>query len=288
MSSLNFGRLLVILQPLLSLLVLASVPECATTPPTVNLGYAQYKGAVDIGTNSTSFLGIRYAAPPVGNLRWAVPQPPPTLSGVQEATSAPNECYQAPVGNSPTNPLRTMSRRSAVIESEDCLFLSVYTPGHKVTPVESGGLPVLVWIHGGGYISGAERPYNGTDLIVKSSHSLIVVTIQYRLGLFGFLAGEAVKRGGTLNAGLLDQNYALQWVQTHIATFGGDPTKVSIWGISAGGGSVLQHVVAHGGHTHTPLFRAAITSSTFLPSQYNYSDRIPEVTSSVFLIMVNN
>ncbi|KAF9224462.1 alpha/beta-hydrolase [Gyrodon lividus] len=232
-------------------------------------------------TNTTSFLGIRYAAPPVGNLRWAAPQPPLATCGIQQATQQPNQCYQAPPGNSSTNPfiVGSLSKR-AVSASEDCLFLNVYTPGDRVTPATSGGLPVVVWIHGGGYISGSASLFNGANLIIESDHGVIVVIIQYRLGLFGFLPGEAVKQGGVLNAGLLDQNYALQWVQSHIAKFGGDPSKVAIWGESAGAGSVLQHVVAHGGNTQPALFRAAMTSSTFLPSQYNYNDRIPEMLYS--------
>ncbi|KAH7908532.1 Alpha/Beta hydrolase protein [Hygrophoropsis aurantiaca] len=248
----------------------------AQSAPTVDLGYASYQGAVDTTTNITSFLGIRYAAPPIGDLRWQAPQPPATVSGVQQATTQPNECYQAPTGNSSTNPF-IMSKR-AVVESEDCLFLNVYTPGDSVSAASSGdGLPVVVWIHGGGYIAGAASGFNGADLIVDSNYNVITVLIQYRLGLFGFLPGEAVKADGALNAGLLDQNYALQWVQEHIAAFGGDPAKVTIWGESAGAGSVLQHLVAHGGNTQPPLFRAAMTSSTFLPSQYGYNEQIPEM-----------
>ena len=158
----------------------------ATTAPTVNLGYAQYQGAADIVTNTTSFLGIRYAATPVGtrsvvivrafhrglilrpgNLQWAAPQPPYTLSGVQNATTQPNECYQrqgATNGNSPTRyhiqAYRECVGRLSVpqvcvqLQRSFARFMtnhdSVYTPGQIVTPVKSGGLPVLVWIHGGG------------------------------------------------------------------------------------------------------------------------------------------
>ncbi|KAG1816301.1 Alpha/Beta hydrolase protein [Suillus subalutaceus] len=209
-------------------------------------------------TNITSFLGIRYAAPPVGDLRWAAPQPPLAVSGVQQATTQPNRCNKAPTGNSLTNPFESTSmRKRAISQSEDCLFLNVYTPGSKVVATPGGGLPVVVFIHGGGYITGAASVFNGADLIVDSNHGVITVLIQYRLGLFGFLPGKAVKEGGALNAGLLDQNYALQWVQAYISSFGGDPAKVTIWGESAGAGSVLQHIVAHGGNTQPPLFETA-------------------------------
>ncbi|KAH7888188.1 Alpha/Beta hydrolase protein [Phlebopus sp. FC_14] len=217
----------------------------------------------------------------VGQLRWAAPHAPSSIPDVQLATEQPSECYQAPMGIAAINPLRNTSMwKRSVTTSEDCLFLNVYVPGDQILPHTFGGLPVIVWIHGGGYVGGAASMYNGADLIVDSNHGVIVVIIQYRLGLFGFLPGEAVKQGGALNAGLLDQNYALQWIQSHIATFGGDPTQVTIWGESAGAGSVLQHLVAHGGNTQPPLFRAAMTSSTFLPSQYDYNDSVPELLYS--------
>jgi carboxylesterase type B len=271
------ANLLAISQTFLALEALASA-----NAPVIDLGYAQYQGSVDTVTNTTSFLGIRYAAPPLGNLRWAAPQPPPTTSGVQQANTQPNECYQAPLGNASTNPFESISlSKRAISQSEDCLFLNVYIPGSVVVATPSGGLPVIVFIHGGGYISGAASLYDGADLIVESNYGVITVVLQYRLGLFGFLAGQAVKEGGAPNAGLLDQNYALQWVQAYISHFGGDPTKVTIWGQSAGAGSIIQHVVAHGGNTQPPLFRAAMTSSTFLSSQYNYNDRIPEILYSM-------
>ncbi|KAF8451115.1 Alpha/Beta hydrolase protein [Boletus edulis BED1] len=239
--------------------------------PIVDLGYAQYQGVVNTQLNVTNFLGVRYAAAPVGNLRWAAPQAPPTVSGVQQATSEPNECYQAGLGSSSTNPL-TAAKKRDVSQSEDCLFLNVHVPGPTVNAVSSGGHPVVVWIHGGGYVGGSASGYDGSSLVFQSQNSAIVVVIQYRLGLFGFLPGAAVKSGGVLNAGLLDQNFALQWVQAHMSKFGGDPTKVTIWGQSAGAGSVLQHVVANGGNTQPALFTTALTSSTYLPPQYNYND----------------
>ncbi|KAG1888833.1 Alpha/Beta hydrolase protein [Suillus subluteus] len=277
------ANLLVVSQVLLALEAL-SAPAATVSTPIVNLAYAQYQGSVDTATNITSFLGIRYAAPPVGDLRWAAPQPPLAVSEVQQATTQPNECNQAPAGNASTNSFESTSmRKRAISQSEDCLFLNVYTPGSEVVATPGGGLPVVVWIHGGGYIEGAASEFSGADLIIDSSYGVITVLVQYRLGLFGFLPGEAVKEGGALNAGLLDQNYALQWVQSYISSFGGDPTKVTIWGQSAGAGSVLQHIVAHGGNTQPPLFKTAITSSTFLPSQYNYNDQIPEMLYSEIL-----
>ncbi|EPS95764.1 hypothetical protein FOMPIDRAFT_1032719 [Fomitopsis schrenkii] len=242
--------------------------------PVVNLGYAQYQGTYDPDTNISYFFGIRYAEAPTGDLRWQAPQTPTTTAGIQQATAQPNECYQAPTGNATTSPYRTSTLQArAISQDEDCLFLNIYTPGQ----IPSGAnLPVVVWIHGGGYIAGAANTFTGQDIIKESDYGVVTVIIQYRLGLFGFLAGSEVKANGALNVGLLDQNFALQWVQEHITSFGGDPTRVTIWGQSAGAGSVIQHVVAHGGQTEPPLFRAAITSSTFLPLQYYYNDTIPE------------
>jgi carboxylesterase type B len=123
--------------------------------------------------------------------------------------------------------------------------------------------------------------------MTEAHNEIVLVIIQYRLGLFGFLPGSQVKENGDLNAGLLDQDFALRWVQSHISKFGGSPTKVTIWGESAGAGSVLQHIVAQDGQTSPQLFRGAMTSSTFLPSQYLYNDTIPELLFSEVVAQTN-
>ncbi|KAK0463614.1 Alpha/Beta hydrolase protein [Desarmillaria tabescens] len=265
------------------LVVLASVlqPCGAQSAPVVDLGYARYRGTLDpAGSNDTQFLGIRFAAPPTGSLRWQAPRTPGFVPGIQNATAEPPRCLQAGTGAAPSNPFPADKRDTLdVPNSEDCLFLNVYVPGQLGS---RKNLPVVVWIHGGGYVAGGANgfsgpdAYNGNDLVRESGGGVVAVVIQYRLGLFGFLAGEEVKANGVLNAGLLDQQFALQWVQTHITKFGGDPSRVTIWGESAGAGSVLQQVIANDGRTFPPLFRAAITSSSFLPSQYAFNDVIPE------------
>ncbi|KAJ7651190.1 Alpha/Beta hydrolase protein [Roridomyces roridus] len=266
-------------------LLLLGIPLAVVqAAPTVNLGFAQYQGSVDAATSITSFLGIRYAAPPVGDLRFRAPAPPLNTAGVQLATVQPNECLQSGSGRSPTNPLE--ARAASVVPSEDCLFLNVYYPSDAVgTPPK--GLPTLVWIHGGGYLSGGASSYDGADIIAQSNRGVVVVVIQYRLGLFGFLAGAEVKANGALNAGLLDQDFALRFVNQHITQFGGDPEKVTIWGESAGAGSVLQQVVANGGKTVPQLFRGAITSSSFLPSQYDFDDPLTEFIFSEIVVQAN-
>ncbi|THV05590.1 alpha/beta-hydrolase [Dendrothele bispora CBS 962.96] len=241
----------------------------------IDLGYARYQGTFDSRNNVTNFLGVRYASAPVGNLRFSAPRQPAITPGIQLADTQPSSC------TSSRNPFSTAraSIREGQIETsvmkgtEDCLFLNVHIPGES-RPIE--GLPVIVWIHGGGYSAGSAPAYPGSDLIRASGNRVVVVVVQYRLGLFGFLPGTKMKEGGALNAGLLDQDFALRWVQTHISKFGGDPEKVVIWGESAGAGSVLQHVIANDGNTDPKLFRAAMTSSTYLPSQYAYNSRISE------------
>ncbi|KAJ7104745.1 Alpha/Beta hydrolase protein [Mycena epipterygia] len=262
-------------------------PPVTGTGPIVKLGYATYQGVVDTSSNITTFLGIRYAAPPVGDLRFRAPQPPALIPGVQQTKEQPNQCWQVEIdGLAPTNPFRT--RAVTNISSEDCLFLSVYYPSDaQGVPIRGGSLPTIVYIHGGGYFLGSSSQFRGSDLIKQSNHGVVVVIIQYRLGLFGFLAGSAVKNNGTPNAGLLDQDFALRWVNKQIAKFGGDPSKVTIWGESAGAGSVLQHLIANGGQTEPQLFRAAISSSPFVPSQYEYNGRIPELVYSELVALTN-
>ncbi|KAF9544962.1 alpha/beta-hydrolase [Agrocybe pediades] len=286
----SFSACLWVLAVSVAFLVQTSASPVASAP-VVNLGYAQYQGAIiqDKVTNAThtQFLGIRYAAPPTGSLRFRAPALPAVTAGVQQATSSPPSCMQGGDGTSPTTPFRAGHLQSRTEQdvgpSEDCLFLNVFLPG---TLDQRKKLPVVVYIHGGGYAAGAAG-IAGNDLIRESGEGVVSVLIQYRLGLFGFLPGRKVKEGGSLNAGLLDQQLALKWVQQHIWQFGGDRAKVTIWGTSAGAGSVLQHVVANGGFTFPPLFRAAMTSSTFLPSQYKYNDPIPELLYSEAVSQTN-
>ncbi|KAF7338706.1 COesterase domain-containing protein [Mycena sanguinolenta] len=288
----------------LAVTALLAVPFARAQSPIVDLGYAQYQGAVNTANNITHFLGVRYAAAPLGDLRFRAPQPPVNMSGVvQQATTEPNECLQASTGQSPTNPLET--RATEIIATEDCLFLNVYYPSDGAGAPPSG-LPTLVWIHG----RRVRTPHVTESQILTRTHQLYSWggqrfqrrghyqpecerscgsshPIPSSLGVFGFLPGAAVKENGALNAGLLDQDFALRWVNRHITKFGGDPSKVTIWGESAGAGSVLQHVIANGGRTEPQLFRGAITSSTFLPSQYQFNDRVPELLFSEVVAQTN-
>ena len=173
------------------------------------------------------FLGIPYAAPPVGPLRWQAPQPVQPWHGIRAATAYGNRCPQLASGNGPRE------------DTENCLFLNVFTPANYHPSPHSGGLPVLFMIHGGGLTTGAGDQHDGS-LIVNTDH-IIVVSINYRLGVFGFLDVPGLGTSPLTtsgNYGLLDQEAALRWVHHNIAAFGGDPRRVTIAGESAGGWSV--------------------------------------------------
>jgi para-nitrobenzyl esterase len=189
------------------------------------------------GTNGSSadmrvYRGIPYVAPPIGDLRWKAPQPAEKWQGVRQAAEFSNACWQtqypaaAAIYQAKLPPL-----------SEDCLYLNIWTPAKSA----KDRLPVMVWIHGGGFTRGygGSHAYDGEALARKGA---VIVTINYRLGIFGFFAHPALSAESSHHASgnyaLLDQIAALQWVQKNIAAFGGDPTRVTIFGESAGSWAV--------------------------------------------------
>ncbi len=182
------------------------------------------RGAVQDGMRS--FLGVPYARPPIGDLRWRAPQPLPAWSGTRDALKFGPECMQG-------------AGRAAVPMSEDCLFVNVWVAAKPA----SRHLPVLVWVHGGAFrVGSAGQPvYDGASL---ARRGLIVVTLNYRLGKFGFLAHPALTQenpdGPLGNYGLMDVLAALKWVQANIRSFGGDPHRVTLAGQSAGGTAVYE------------------------------------------------
>ena len=188
------------------------------------------------------FAGIPYAAAPVGPLRWQPPAPPVPWTTVHDATRPGPRCVQDP-GVDP---------EFGHVTDEDCLTLNVWTP-----PLSSSQRPVMVWIHGGGFVNGSSAIYNARWLAARGD--IVVVTVNYRLGALGFLVHPALGPAGDIgNYGLADQQAALRWVRNNIADFGGDPGKVTLAGESAGGMSVCDHLVAPGS---AGLFRAAIIQS---------------------------
>ncbi|HKA69169.1 MAG TPA: carboxylesterase family protein [Actinomycetes bacterium] len=208
--------------------------------PIVSLDGGDVRGAA-VGDNY-AFRGLPYAAPPVGALRWRPPRQPADWEDVLDATGFAPSCPQP----APT----------AGPQSEDCLFLNVITP--RLGSPRGRGLPVLVWVHGGGFVTGAGREYDGSRL---AADGVVVVTVNYRLGALGFLAHPALASppgGPSGNYGLMDQQAALRWVRENIRAFGGDPGNVSIAGESAGGLAVLAHLVSPGSRG---LFQRAIVQS---------------------------
>jgi para-nitrobenzyl esterase len=211
--------------------------------------------------------GVRFARPPLGELRWRSPQPPEPWSGVFDARFFGPACVQFPGVTSRVPGIE--DEREDVNGSEDCLTLNIFAPhfDEGEVPDEGGLLPVMLWIHGGGNSVGSAAPYDGGTLATR--HRVLVVTTHYRLGVFGWLShpslagpdGSADDRSG--NFGNLDQIRALEWIQANIAAFGGDPERVTIFGESAGGRNVIgllasprarglfHRAVAQSGNTQT-------------------------------------
>jgi para-nitrobenzyl esterase len=225
---------------------LALVPAAMASPsdPVILTQSGRLQGTVSTAT--ITYLGIPYAAAPVGAQRWMPPQPYGTWTGILQATTAGSECPQV----SPLN-------SSLVVGKEDCLFLNVYTPIGKNT-TKPHNRAVMVWIHGGGLTKGAGSEFNPTPLV--EGGDVIVVTFNYRLGLLGFFAEQQLDAEGhpAANYGLMDQQFALKWAQNNIAAFGGDPTRITVFGESAGGLSVYSQLASP---TAAGLFTGAIAQS---------------------------
>ena len=202
-------------------------------------------------SDEVMFLGVPFAAPPTGELRWKNPMPVEKWSGVRSASKFAPSCMQTPSGWWPE-----MAGREQYETSEDCLYLNVWT-----TNLSTGkNQPVMVWIHGGGNVEGSSQtPPLGPTLARKG---VVVVSIEYRLGVFGFLALHALSSQSPAhtsgNYGLLDQIAALRWIQSNIAAFGGDPRQVTIFGQSSGSEDVC-HLL--GSPVASGLFQRAILES---------------------------
>ncbi|HTU29466.1 MAG TPA: carboxylesterase family protein [Solirubrobacteraceae bacterium] len=220
-----------------------------------------------LATRTTDeFLGVPYAAPPVGRLRWRAPQPAARWRGVRPARTLPPAC---PQNESPDGPPST---------DESCLYLDVYRP----RGVKAGArVPVLFWIHGGGLTTGSATEYNGS--LLAGSDRIEVVSVNYRLGVLGYFAPPWLSRrapaGRSADYGLLDQEAALRWTHRNIARFGGDPRRIAIAGESAGGYSVCalltspavrglfsRAIIESGSCVSTPLAGAERQSAAFARS----------------------
>ena len=234
-----------------------TLPAPATAQTLISIADGDVQGQVNESTRE--FLGIPYAAPPVGPLRFRPPQPPAPWGSTLDATTYPPGCSQLP----------TLTNGDNRIENEDCLYLNVWTPD----PAPAQPLPVMIWIHGGSNTSGSTAdfvPFPGFEGLrlydghfMSTNGNVVVVTLNYRLNVFGFLgldelATEDVGYPYAGNQGLLDQRAAMQWVQANISAFGGDPGNVTIYGESAGSFDVCAHVVSP---MSAGLFHRAISQS---------------------------
>ena len=228
--------------------------EVAYTPPVVDpttsrlTEQGEYVGFMDVH-GARAWLGIPYAKPPVDELRWRAPLPPDRHSGIKEALTHGSMCLQPP------NPTVRGGTESVggVIGSEDCLYLNIWSPPNSIKS------PVMLWLHGGGNSIGEAATYNGAVLAAK--HNVVVVAINYRLGVLGWFNHPAVLAANDQssgNFGTLDIVQALTWVRDNIRSFGGDPERVTIFGESAGGVNVLSMVVSD---LASGLFHRAISQS---------------------------
>lgn len=229
-----------------------TMPLSAAITQPVATANGPVSGVPDTSGNVVAFKSIPYAAPPIGDLRWRAPKPPAAWTTVRKADQFSASCMQNIVEERKPWTHEYMAHNKI---SEDCLYLNVWTPAKSA----GDKLPVYFWIYGGGYVEGstAVPVYDGENL---ARRGVVVVTINYRLGVFGFLAHpELTKEAGrSSNYGSLDQLAALQWVNKNIAAFGGDPSNVTISGQSAGSSGVHNLVASP---LAKGLFQRAIAES---------------------------
>ncbi|KAF2131920.1 alpha/beta-hydrolase [Dothidotthia symphoricarpi CBS 119687] len=250
--------------PILTLLTLtlthaSPFPFQNTTLPTVHLDYGTFRGASSETYNLTYYRRIPFAASTAGSNRFRAPQPPPRITnGTYDTDRAFDMCPQRTVNG-----------------SEDCLYLGLYSRPWDAATQDLR--PVLLTFYGGGFIQGSASftiPPSGYPVLDVDSagrNDYVVVYANYRTNVFGFLPGAKVKehREADLNTGLLDQRAALEWIQRYVHLFGGDGGDVTIWGQSAGGGSVVAQSIATG-NKGRGLFRRAMSSSPFWPKTYRF------------------
>ncbi|KAK0222165.1 carotenoid ester lipase precursor [Armillaria fumosa] len=255
-------------------LVLLGLHACVVTSavissragPTVTLDSATFTGTTS--GSVSKFLGIPFAQPPTGGRRFRLPEAHPAYNGTYDASafgpSCPQQAVKLPILTGlPAEVVDYVvnSIFSAVLPGdEDCLTINVLKPASATS---NSKLPVVAWIFGGGFELGGTAMYDGTSIVSRSitlNQPVIYVSMNYRVSGFGFLASKEVKEAAVGNLGLHDQREALRWIQKYIATFGGDPTKVTIWGESAGAISAAMHTIAYDGDTQG-LFRAAFMQS---------------------------
>jgi len=260
-------RYFVVVAAFLPIALGASLHPRVTSAPTIQLDRAEFTGLA----NSTvaEFLGIPFGQSTAGKNRLHLPQPVGPYTGGKSATSFGPACPQQNTPTAPSPPgifdgippsLSVVLGGPITDISEDCLSLNVFKP---LSAKQGDKLPVVAWIYGGGFQAGASSLYDGSIIVNRSiatGQPIIFVSMNYRVAAWGFLGGKEVKEAGVANLGLEDQRLALKWIQKYISHFGGDSSKVTIWGQSAGSASVSMQMLTNGGNTEG-LFRAAFMQS---------------------------
>jgi carboxylesterase type B len=224
----------------------AATPTDASTPIEVTTPLGVLQGSCDSAV--CTFLGVPYAQPPLGALRFKPPQPPNPWDGVHSATTQPPSCWQTETVYGPF--------------SEDCLYVNVFVPVAAVTTNRTMNLPVMFWLYGGSFISGGINLFLYQGNVIAAQQNVIVVAANYRLGIMGWAVNDELSRENdgwptSGNYALLDQRLALFWVQASISSFGGNPQQVMLFGESAGAISTCFQIVSS---LETPFARALLES----------------------------
>ncbi|KAA8566567.1 hypothetical protein EYC84_009115 [Monilinia fructicola] len=277
--------------------VVYALPTNASLP-VVDLEYTLHQATINETGQYYNFSNIRYAAPPIGNLRFSAPVEPEvnrTINdGQQGAICAQGTPYWEEValnflGGANATTVKFVEAQVEAVEknltisglpapapltSEDCLFLDVIVPKSIYDSCGESKAPVVVWIYGGGYVAGSKfGSGNPATLISRSQENgdegVIYVAMNYRLGLFGWLSGPTFEESGTANAALLDQRFALEWIQKYIYLFGGDADRVTVLGESAGAGSIMHQITAYGSNGSVPFSQAILQSPGYPPVYSN-------------------
>ncbi|KAI1099633.1 sterol esterase [Jackrogersella minutella] len=289
-----------IITPLASAAIFAGIATALPAPTRTLEGRATTTSVVtpqgtivgSVSNGSENFGGIPFAEPPTGSLRLKPPQRLNSSLGTFDATGLGPSCPQmffSTTGDLITSVLgdliNTPLFQTATGQTEDCLTMRVQRPAGTTSDAK---LPVLFWIFGGGFELGSPEMYDATLLVlngVNQGKPFIFVSVNYRVGGFGFLAGKEILADGSSNLGLLDQRMGLEWVQDNIAAFGGDPEKVTIWGESAGAISVFDQMALYGGdntYNGNKLFRAAIMDSgSMVPADPVDCDKCQDIYDTV-------
>ncbi|GAB7364193.1 hypothetical protein MBLNU230_g4744t1 [Neophaeotheca triangularis] len=279
--------------PLLATVVYAVPLEERQSGPSVEIDDGTVVGSTSGGVDS--FRGIPYAEPPTGTNRLRVPSPLAEPFGTIQATGVPTACPALLVDSSIPLAELTGDAIDLVTQSplfqaiapmgEDCLTVNVQRPA---TATADSNLPVMFWIFGGGFLLGSTSMYDGSSFVERSidlDQPMIYVSVNYRVGGFGFLAGQDLADEGNTNLGLRDQRLALEWVQDNIAAFGGDPSRVTLWGESAGAISAFDQTIINGGdntYNGNALFRGVIMNSgSIVPAKTVTGDKAQRIYDQV-------